>query len=259
MFGIRTFMCGAAIVAALTTASAAGAVSLEMTKYSRKNAAQAQAHMSDFLASHRVSGLRVETFDGYDAWDGKTGTVNPKKTQVGRFKARGKTGSGKSSLNGGGKLQVRHDNDMRWGRYNSNTPSKLTPGKNWLDSNDNKKMEWKVRSDQKFNTIGFFLTDIADVGGKFSIKVGDKVFSDLAGSKKRLKNGNVHFVLITLDEMVRKTRVVLMHDRANDGFGIDSAMVANVEPVPLPPAMALLLTGVAGIGALRLRRKPAAA
>ncbi|WP_424934703.1 hypothetical protein [Amaricoccus macauensis] len=258
MFGIRTFMCSAAVVAALSAASTAGAVSLEMTKYSRQNAAQAQTQMSDYLASHRVSNLRTETFDSYDAWNGTTGSANPKKTNVGSFTARGKAGSGKSSFNGGDKLQVRNDNSMKWGRYNSNTPSSTGIGNNWLDSNDNQKMEWRVKSDKSFNTIGFFVSDIADVGGKFSIKVGNKVFSDLANGKK-LKSGNVHFVLITLDEMVKNTRVVLMHDRANDGFGIDTAMVANVEPVPLPPAAALLLTGVAGIGALRLRRKKASA
>lgn len=256
MFGIRTFMCGAAVVAALALASSAGAVSLEMTKYSRKNAAHAQTQMSDYLASHRVSNLRVETFEGYNAWDGKSGAANPKNTKVGSFTARGKTGSGRASINGGQKLQIRHDNSMRWGRYNSSTPSRTIAGKNWLDSNDNQKMEWRVKSGSAFNTIGFFVTDIADARGKFSVKVGDKVFSDLANSKK-LKNGTVHFVMITLDEMVNKTRVVLMHDRANDGFGIGTAMVAKVEPVPLPPAAALLLTGIAGIGALRLRRKGA--
>lgn len=254
MFKIRNFICSAVAASAVIAASPAGAVSLEMTKFSRKNAANAQAAMSNYLASHNVSNLRMENFDNYKAWDGTTGSANPGNTKVGSFKAAGTSGSGKSSVGSGAKLQVRHDNSMRWGRYNSNTPSRNIVGNNWLDSNDNQKMVWKIKSDRKFNTIGFQLTDIADVGGKFSIKVGDKVYSDLTKGK-RLKNGTVHFVRIDLDHLVKNARVVLQHDRANDGFGIDTAMVANVAPVPLPPAAALLLTGIAGIGALRFRRK----
>jgi hypothetical protein len=258
MFRIRSFICGVAVVSALAAASSAGAVSLEMSKYARKNAADAHAEMSNYLTSHTVSNLRMETFEAYDAWDGTSGSANPKHTQVGSFAAKGTAGSGRSSINGGTKLQVRQDNSMRWGRYNSTTPSKNTVGNNWLDSNDNQKMVWRVHSAQKFNTIGFQLTDIADAHGKFSIKVGGTVYSDLTHGKE-LKNGTVHFVLITLDELVDHVRVVLQHDRANDGFGIDTAMVANVAPVPLPPAVALLLTGIAGIGTLKLRRKTALA
>jgi hypothetical protein len=254
MFRIRSLIYGAIVVSALVAASSAGAVSLEMSKYGRKNAANAQVQMSNYLALHNVSNLRMETFDTYDAWNGTSGSANPQNTNVGSFKAKGTGGSGRASINGGTKLQVRNDNAMRWGRYNSNTPSKNIVGSNWLDSNDNQKMVWKVKSDQKFNTIGFQLTDIADAGGKFSIKVGNTVYDDRTYGKK-LKNGTVHFVLITLDELVNSAKVVLQHDRANDGFGIDTAMVANVAPVPIPPAAALLLTGIAGIGTLRLRRK----
>lgn len=254
MFGIRTFVCSVVVVSAVSAASAVGAVSLEMTKYSRKQAANAQADMSNYLASHNVSNLQIETFDTYQAWNGTSGKSNPKNTSVGSFSAKGISGSGHSSVNGGNKLQVRHDNSMKWGRYNSNTPSRTAVGQNWLDSNDNQKMAWKAKGSGQFNTVGFYLTDIADAGGKFSIKVGDKVFSDLASSKK-LRNGTVHFVLISLDEMVDSIDIVLQHDKANDGFGIDTAMVANVAPVPLPPAALLLLTGIAGLGALRLRRR----
>jgi hypothetical protein len=254
MFRMRNFICGAAVISALATASSAGAVSLEMNKYSRKHAANASAAMSSYLTSHNVSNLRTETFNSYDAWNGTSGTANPHNTNVGSFTAKGTAGSGRSVVNGGTKLQVRNDNSMRWGRYNANTPSKNIVGDNWLDSNDNQKMVWKVRSGEKFNTIGFQLTDIADAGGKFSLKVGNTVYSDLTNGKK-LKNGTVHFVLISLDELVDNVKVVLRHDRSNDGFGVGTAMVANVAPVPLPPAAALLLAGIASIGALRIRRK----
>ena len=40
-----------------------------------------------------------------------------------------------------------------------------------------------------------------------------------------------------------------MHDRANDGFGIDGAAV-GLAPVPLPPAVLLLGAGVAALAGL---------
>ena len=111
--------------------------------------------------------------------------------------------------------------------------------------------EWQIGGVGKFNALSFFVLDAADVGGKFSIKVGDTLYSDLAGAGGRLKNGNIHFVRILLDEAVENLTVELMHDRSNDGFGIDGVTVAQVAPVPLPPAAALLLPG--------LRRSPACA
>ena len=54
----------------------------------------------------------------------------------------------------------------------------------------------------KFNALAFFVLDAADVGGKFSIKVGDTLYSDLAGAGGKLANGNIHFVRILLSEAV---------------------------------------------------------
>ncbi len=155
------------------------------------------------------------------------------------------------------RLQVRDDNAMIWGRYNANALPPGLVGGNWLDSNDNTGMEWKIGGLGTFNALAFFVIDAADVGGKFSIKVGDQVFSDLAGGK-RLANGNIHFVRILLDAAVSDLTVQLMHDRTNDGFGIDGAMIARVAPVPLPGAAGLLLGGMALLAGLRRRRTTAA-
>jgi hypothetical protein len=115
-------------------------------------------------------------------------------------------------------------------------------------------MRWDIEGVGKFNALAFFVLDAADVGGRFSIKVGDTLYSDLAAGG-RLGNGNVHFVRILLPEAVDSLTVALMHDRTNDGFGIDGVTVANVAPVPLPPAAALLLPGLLALGALRRRAR----
>lgn len=260
MFNLRNCMCGAVASAMLLAASSAGAVSLQMTRFDRSDAGTARAQMSSYLENHTIRNLSVETFEGLKAWDGKSGSTNPSNTNVGSFSPYGaKKGSGHSVVSDGSKLQVRNDSTMKWGRYNSGTPSANAIGNNWLDSNDNRGIQWDVKGNGKFNTVGFFLTDIADVGGKFSIKAGDTVFSDLAGNGKRLKNGNIHFVLLTLEKAVKSLSVTLMHDRTNDGFGIDGAVVGNVAPVPLPPAGALLLTGIAAVAGLRRRNRARAA
>ena len=69
-----------------------------------------------------------------------------------------------------------------------------------------------------------------------------------------LANGNIQFVRILLSEAVETLTVELMHNRTNDGFGIDGVAVANVAPVPLPPAAALMLPFLLSLVGLRRRR-----
>ena len=131
----------------------------------------------------------------------------------------------------GTKLQVRDDNHMKWGRYNSSNTPALPPGLadgNWLDSNDNRGIKWRIKGVGPFNAIGFFVIDAADVGGKFSIKVGKTLFSDLADGM-RLKNGNIHFISILLPEAVDRLTIRLSHNIHNDGFGVDGAIVGQIS------------------------------
>ena len=100
-----------------------------------------------------------------------------------------------------------------------------------------------------FNTLAFFVTDAADVGGKFSIKVGDTLFSDLAGADGKLRTATSSSCGSCSPRRSTSLTVELMHDRTNDGFGIDGAAVA-LAPIPLPPAALLLLTGIAGLAGL---------
>jgi hypothetical protein len=249
MFGLRAPLCGAVLCVVLGT-GAAGAVTLNATKFGPNKGARAEAAMAGFLSGTSFSHYAVETFDDYKAWDGKHGKADP-RTKVGRFKAAGTTGSGRSSVNGGTTTMVRSEESWEWGRHNVNEPA--LSSRTWLDSNDNKYVKWKVKSSGPFDTVAFFVTDAADVGGKFSIKVGDKLYSDLSGGK-RLKNGSTYFVTITLEKAVESLSIKMGHNRANDGFGIDAAMVGQMAPAPFPPAAALLFTGVAALAGLRWRR-----
>jgi hypothetical protein len=255
MFTSVRLRLGAAIAAAIflvTPAVHAATVNLSFDTYNRGQISGARSAMSDHLASSRLSNLHVDTFE-----HAKAGTHGALETGVGRFAPTGAAGSGHSVVGSGAGLAVRGDNSMRWGRYNTDGHRASTAlGGQWLDSNDNLGLTWTVAGLGKFDSLAFFVTDVADVGGTFSIKVGDTLFSDLAGASGKLRNGNISLVRIALSEAVDNLTVTLMHDRTNDGFGIDGAAVGRIAPVPLPPAMALLLTGVAGLaGMARLRRR----
>ena len=143
---------------------------------------------------------------------------------------------------------------MPWGRYNTDGLHGLISG-NWVDSNDNHGMRWEVDTGAKFNALAFFLIDAADAGGKFSLKVGDTLYSTLLGGHGVTKNGNIQLVTILLDKPVSSLAVELFHDRTNDGFGVDGATAMRIAPVPVPPAAALLVTGLAALGFLRRRRR----
>ena len=252
---VRLCLGTALAAAALSVASAASAATatLDIVNFDRSELSAAQAARSAALSGFTVRGY--ENFQDYQAWNGSTGTTNPQDTRVGSFDPFGDTGSGLSVVGDGGKLQVRNDPTMPWGRYG--TSETLPLGGNWLDSNDNLGVRWDIAGIGSFDSLAFFVLDAADVGGKFSIRVGDQLFADLAGATGKLKNGNLQFVRVLLSDAVESLTVELMHDRTNDGFGIDGAAVA-LSPVPLPPAALLLATGLVGFASLRRRARRAA-
>ena len=63
-------------------------------------------------------------------------------------------------------------------------------------------MNWEVGGLGKFNALAFFLIDAADVGAKFSIKVGDTLYAQRARRRRPDPNGNIQLVTILLDEAV---------------------------------------------------------
>ena len=241
-----------AVVLTISTAASAVTVDLSVDRFQREELGANAGAVSSFLNGVSIKGQ--ETFESHKAWDGHSGSTNPQQTKVGSFSSFGAKGSGQSVIGDTSKLQVRADDTMPWGRYST---SGAALGGHWLDSNDNLGMKWEVSGLGKFNTLAFFVLDAADVGGKFSIKVGDTLYSNLAGAEGTLRNGNVQLVKILLSEAVTNLTVELMHDRTNDGFGIDGAAV-GLAPIPLPPAALLLGSGLVGLVALRRRRAAAA-
>jgi hypothetical protein len=259
---VHARLCGAFFAALFSVGVVGGAnaatinnTTVNLAHFSRGDLAGAQGARGDFLNSHAVQNLHAETFEDKAAWNGASGTTNPGNTNAGGFTTLGGLGSGASAINGGAGLEVRGDNDMNWGRFNADKLDNDLVGGKWLDSNDTLGMRWDIGGLGKFNTLAFFLIDAADVGGKFSIKVGETLFSQVLGAGGRAGNGNIQLVTILLPEAVTSLTVELFHDRLNDGFGIDGATVANIAPIPVPPAAALLVSGILALGAIRRRRR----
>lgn len=245
-------------VLALGLGSAAAAATIDVSYFDRSQVAEARAALDAFQAGaelgpkQKIVSGRSEGFGKLDAWNGATGAVDP-KTGIGDFTSLGGIGHGGSAVNGGTSLQVRNNDPWVWGRYNTSGVDG-----NWLDSNDTLGMRWDVATGGKFNALAFLLTDVADVGAKFTIKVGDTLYSQVIGAGGKLANGSIQLVRILLPERVDNLVVELRNDRLNDGFGIDGATVQNIAPVPLPPAVLLLASGAAALFGVSRRRRAAA-
>lgn len=255
MFAMSSRLCGVMAVCALVLGSgavscgAAFAATLQVTSFDRGQIAEAQAALAAFQAGtdgsaapgQGMQAVRTENFDGLAAWDGLAGAADP-TTAVGRFSSLGGRGTGSSAIAGGTSLQVRDEAPSAWGRFGVGGPDAA-----WLDSNDTLGMRWEVGGLSSFNAIAFLLTDVSDVGARFSIRVGDTLFPDLLGASGRLANGSIQLVRILLPETVTGLAIELANSRLNDGFGLDGATIGRIAPIPLPPAALLLLSSAAAL------------
>ncbi|MBP7003138.1 hypothetical protein [Amaricoccus sp.] len=245
---------------ALGIGSAAAAATIDVSYFGRGQAAEAKAALDAFQAGtdgtigpkRQLKSATIENFKGFAAWNGAAGAADP-TTSVGAFAALGGHGKGGTAVNGGTALQVRNYFPENWGRFDVGAADG-----NWLDSNDTLGMRWDVATGGKFNALAFLLTDVADVGAKFTIKVGDTLYSQVIGAGGKLANGSIHFVRILLPETIENLVVELRNDRLNDGFGIAGATVQHIAPVPLPPAVLLLASGAVALFGVSRRRRAAA-
>lgn len=247
---VRLYARGLAIAVALTVSSAAGAATLNISTFDPSDLSGALAAVDALRKPGEAS--VSENFEDFTAWKpgAKTWKQNP-TTAVGTFTSIGGEGQGSSVIGDATKLQVRGDAPMAWNRINTGHG-----GNNWLDSNDTHGMEWDVGGMPSFDALSFILTDVADQGGKFSIQIGDQMFSEVLGASGRLVDGGIYVVSILLPEAVSSLSVLLHNDTLKDGFGIDNIHVAlqSPSPVPLPPAALLIVAGMGSIAMVRRRR-----
>lgn len=249
---VRLFARGLAIAAALAMGSAAGAATLNISTFAPSDVSGALTAAEALRKPGEAS--VSENFESFAAWGSGTGTQNP-ASAVGTFTAIGGKGLGSSVIGDATKLQVRGDTPMAWNRINTSNG-----GNNWLDSNDTHGMKWDVGGLPSFDALSFILTDVADQGGKFSIQIGGKMFSEVLGASGRLADGGIYVVSILLPEAVNSLSVLLHNDTLKDGFGIDNIRVAleNPTPIPLPPAALLIVAGIGAIAVVRRRRSTGA-
>ena len=202
----------------------------------------ASAAEASFLASAQPGSL-TETFDHADYTVGtQAGTIHSLEG-VGSF-TRVTPGTGglcdKGSYSCAAGLAVLDESTTPFkGRFD------VSPD-NWLDSMD--AMEMKIAPAAGFDSIGFYMTDPNDAGGRFSIGGIDFSFLDVFGSA--LGNGKVFY--ITLFDNNGLGDISIFSNNADDGYGLDNVTVANVAE---PGTLALLALGIVGLGMARRRQK----
>jgi hypothetical protein len=163
------------------------------------------------------------------------------KTNIGTFTSSGTCGGGGSVVGDSCSMQVR--DEATFGR--TSIPH--------LDSNDLHTISWQLPKNTGRARIDF--QDLADrPGSTFTLRSGSS-YAQIVGRQANGARNSAWLTFAPGDDrevylMMRNTTVGF------DGYAIESATIA---PIPLPPAAALLVSGVLAMTGLRRRRKHAAA
>lgn len=161
--------------------------------------------------------------------------------EVGTFSGSGPAGSGSAACGDTTTVQVKNEaSPDPYGRFNPE-------GGSWLDSNDLKNVEWNLDVDTPVKRVTFALTDARDQRrSHFEIAAGGDTWT----IDKRQENSALQWITILFNEPKEEARVHFS-TRHNDGFGISNV---KVSPVPVPPALLLMGSGMALLAAVRRRR-----
>lgn len=235
-------LAASACAAILVGVAPASAATYNTLSFDRKDIAGARAAHDAVLGGFSL--VALETFEGLTNAD--LGT-----TAVGAFSSSGASGSGESARGGGNTL------DIRSGASHGRRNLTAAPGASqWLDSNDRAQVTMALGGAGAFDRVTFFLTDVADQRGAFTMTIpGAGKPVDLgAPGKGAIPNGAITVVSILFDAPV--TDATIRFDTArNDGFGIDDvALGRRMAAIPAPAALPMLLLGLLGLALLRRTR-----
>lgn len=235
------------IVAVGTQGAAAATIVHETFSFSQQS--QARAELDGYAVTGAV--VREETFE---AGTVDTTTNTFVSLTVGTFTGLGGTGSGGSNIALSDQIKVREETNL-FGRQN------LTPnGSRFLDSNDTLGWSWTIDAATlglaSFTDVAFLLMDAGDQGATFALTSGADTLKSITGRS----NGAIDFIALSFDVPTTLATLTFANTvRLNDGFGIDQVRVyGEVAPVPVPPAMLLLGSGLLALGIVRRRRRAAA-
>jgi hypothetical protein len=212
----------------------------------------------------------IVTEDFEDYLESNVGGVgSPFSTGVGDFQTLGGTGSGGTVNNAdntftgtggthpndGTQLAIRDGNVF--GRVSTTAALTDVPGNDkFLDSNDTFGIIWDVAlGGRAFREILFTLTDAADTGATMTITSNDGGSFQFQSQS----SSNQKTVLIDFGASVTGARILFENTskygpRTNDGFALDDIAISAV---PLPASFFLLGAGIAGLGAMRRKRRTA--